>query len=49
MLELEVEFVDDAVGADGAGDEAHVCGGWCVFEEEVFVEAVEVWAAVGAG
>ncbi len=41
VFELHVEFVDDVVDADGAGDEAHVEGRRRGAQEVVFVEAFE--------
>lgn len=48
MREGDVHFVDDAVGAFGAGEEAHAQGGWVGWDEEVGVEAAEGAGAAAA-
>lgn len=40
VLEVEVDFIHDVVGADGARDEAHVHGWRAVFQKIVAVEAL---------
>lgn len=48
MREGDVHFVDDAVGAFGAGEETDAQGGRVGGDEEVGVEAAEGVAAVAA-
>lgn len=49
MLEINVEFVDDLVNADGAGNEPHMERWRCVTEEIVFVEAAELRLTMASG
>ena len=49
VLERQVHLVDDAVGAFGARDEAHLERRWVAGDEEVGVEAEEVRSADTAG